>query len=120
MKEHNTSLENVVFIHDGSQYGSDSMWESRRNASNYIISRIKAIGIKNVKYKPQENSTNIDSATTESALAQFVFLVSADILIVLGYGGFQHSLLLRFKSKENDKNHWCKLCSDFSKTIIFH
>ena len=43
MKEHNTSLENLVFIHDGSQYGSDSMWESRRNASNYIISRIKAI-----------------------------------------------------------------------------
>ena len=37
MKRNNTSLENVVFIHDGSHYGSDSMWESRRNASNYII-----------------------------------------------------------------------------------
>ena len=118
MKEHNISLENVVFIHDGSQYGSDSMWESRRNASNYIISRIKAIGIRNVQYKPQENFTNIDSATTESALAQFVekeFLASADILIMLGYGGFQQSLLLRFKSKGNDRNHWYKLCSDFEK-----
>ena len=116
MKEHNISLENVVFIHDGSQYGSDSMWESRRNASNYIVSRIKAIGIRNVQYKLRENSTNINSA--ESALAQFVekeFLVSADIVIMLGYGGFQHSLLLRFKSKGNDKNHWYKLCSDFSK-----
>ena len=118
MKEHNISLENVVFIHDGSQYGSDSMWESRRNASNYIMSRIKAIGINHVQYKPQENFTNIDSVTTECALAQFVekeFLASADILIMLGYGGFQHSLLLRFKSKGNDRNHWYKLCSDFAR-----
>lgn len=91
MKGQNMSVENVVFIHDGGQYGSDSMWESRRNASNYIISRIKAIGIKNIQFKPQENFTNTSSTSTESALAQFVekeFLVSADILIMLGYGGF--------------------------------
>ena len=53
MKEHNISLENVVFIHDGSQYGSDSMRSRERSASNYIISKIKAIGIKNIQYQSQ-------------------------------------------------------------------
>ena len=58
------------------------------------------------------------SATSETTLAQLVekeFLALADILIMLGYGGFQHSLLLRFKSKGNDRNHWYKLCSDSAR-----
>ena len=112
MEEYNISLENVVFIHDGSQYGSDSMRSRERNASNYIISRIKAIGIKNIQYRSQTNSTNINSA---SALVQFVekeFLVSADVLITLGYGGFQNSLITKFKGKHSDGNNWYTLCSD--------
>ena len=115
MKEHNISLENVVFIHDGSQYGSDSMRSRERSASNYIISKIRAIGIKNIQYKSQTNSTNINSTSTGSALAQFVekeFLVSADVLIALGYGGFQKSLITRFKAKSSGGNNWYKLCSD--------
>ncbi len=121
MKVHNISLENVVFVHDGSQHGSDSMGSQKsqkRSASNYIISRIKAIGIKNVQYKSQNSPNNVNSSATESALAQFVekeFLVSADVLIALGYGGFQGSLIRRFKAKSSGGNNWYKLCSDYTK-----
>ena len=99
----NVSREHVVFIHDGGRYGSSSMWESRRKASNYIIANIRSLGIRNVQYSPEKRANN---ATVDRALAQFVdreLLVSADVLITVGFGGFQQSVIEQFKNRKKRK-----------------
>ena len=109
-RERNIGLENVVYIHDGGPYGSDSMWESRRKAFNYLISKMTELGIRNIHYSPKpNNSTGVDKG-----LAQFVelqFLVSADVLILMGYGGYQYTLTQRFLSKTGgDKTNIHHIC----------
>ena len=97
---HNVSREHVIFIHDGGKYGSSSMWKSRRNASNYIVANISSLGIRNVQYSPEKRANN---ATVDRALAQFVdreLLVSADVLITVGFGGFQLSIIEQFKNRK--------------------
>ena len=107
-RKYNVSRGHIVFTHDGSEYGSNSMWGGRRNASRYIVSQIKALGIQNVQYKPVKR-TSVDLAA-----AQFVekeFLVSADVLILAGFGSFQRSLIARFRSKVKGGNKWFRVCS---------
>ena len=97
---HNVSREHVIFIHDGGKYGSSSMWKSRRNASNYIVANISLLGIRNVQYSPEKRGNN---TTVDRALAQFVdreLLVSADVLITVGFGGFQLSIIEQFKNRK--------------------
>ena len=97
---HNVSREHVIFIHDGGKYGSSSMWKSRRNASNYIVANISSLGIRNVQYSPEKRGNN---TTVDRALAQSVdreLLVSADVLITVGFGGFQLSSIEQFKNRK--------------------
>ena len=97
---HNVSREHVIFIHDGGKYGSKSMWQSLRKTSNYIVANINSLGIRNVQYTPEKRGNN---AIVDRALPQFVdreLLVSADVLITVGFGGYQNSVVEQFKNRK--------------------
>ena len=106
---YNVSHDHIIFIHDGTEYGSTSMKSyNRKPLSTEIISKVKALGIRNVQYKPLHNTQ------TDLAAPQFVeqeILVSADVLILVGSGSFQKSLLTRFRDKVNVEGKWYKMCS---------
>ena len=97
---HNASREHVIFIHDGGKYGSQSMWQSLRKTSNYIVSHIMSLGIRNVQYAPEKRGND---AMVDRTLAQFVdreLLASADVLITVGFGGYQKSVIEQFKNRK--------------------
>ena len=100
---HNVSREHVILIHDGGKYGSKSMSQSLQKASKYIVSNIKSLGIRNVQYTPEKIGND---ATVDRTLAQFVdreLLVSADVLITVGFGGYQKSVIEQFKNRKKKK-----------------
>ena len=108
-KKYNVSHDHMIFIHDGTEYGTTSMNAyNRRPLSTHIISKVKALGIRNVQYKPLHNKQ------VDTAAPQFVekeILISADVLILVGIGNFQRSLLARFRDKVKGGDKWYKMCS---------
>ena len=100
---HNVSRKHVIFIHDGGKYGSKTMWQSLKRTSDYIVANINLLGIRNVQYTPEKIGND---ATVDRALAQFVdreLLVSADVLITVGFGGFQKTVVEQFKNRKKRK-----------------
>ena len=121
---HNVSLEHIIFIHDGGKYGSKSMSQSLQKASKYILSNIKSLGIRNVQYTPEKIGND---ATVDRSLAQFVdreLLVSADVLIMVGFGGYQKSVVEQFKNRKKKKlgrkGELYRVCSGPSMMDILH
>ena len=108
-RKYNVSRDHIIFIHDGTEYGSDTIdYYWRRSYSTHIISKVKELGIQNVQYMP------LHSTRTDFAAPQFVeqaILISADVLILVGVGGFQRSLLARFRGKVKGGDKWYQMCS---------
>ena len=94
---HNVSKEHIMIVHDGGNYGSSSI-HKLRSASNYIIAKIITLsGIRNIQYTPNMTAK---LAVDDRELAQFVdreLLVSADVLIMVGFGSYQNSIVEHFK-----------------------
>ena len=116
-KERKILLKNVVYVHDGGEYGSHSMNPQRKKAFDYLVSKIANLGVRNIQYTPKNDTMYIDEG-----LSQFVeqeFLVSADVLILLGYGGYQHVLTQRFLRKTGgNKNNLYHICTDNSNVYL--
>jgi len=86
-RKYNVSRDHIIFIHDGTEYGSTSMEKfGRRSHSTDIISKVKVLGIRNVQYKPLHN-TQVDFAAPQ--FVEQEILLSADVLILVGSGSFQ-------------------------------
>ena len=108
-RKYNVSCDHIIFIHDGTEYGSTSMEKfGRRSHSTDIISKVKALGIRNVQYKPLHN-TRVDFAAPQ--FVEQEILLSADVLILVGSGSFQRSLLAKFTDKVKGGDKWYKMCS---------
>ena len=107
--KYNVSRDHIIFVHDGTEYGSTSMGAyNRKPLSTQIISKVEALGIRNVQYKPLHNTQ------ADFAAPQFVeqeILLSADVLILVGHGSFQRSLLTKFRDKFNSGGKWYQMCS---------
>ena len=108
-KKYNVSRDHIIFIHDGTKYGSATMEiHNKRPLSTDFISKVNMLGIKNIQYKPSHNTYK------DFAAPQFVeqeILLSADVLVLVGTGSFQHNLLARFRSKVKGGDEWYKVCS---------
>ena len=108
-RKYNVSRDHIIFIHDGTKYGSTSFYlHNKRPLSTLLISKIQALGIRNVQYKPLHN-THVDFAAPQ--FVEQEILLSADVLILVGSGDFQRSLLARFRSKVKGGDKWYKMCS---------
>ena len=107
--KYNVSRDHIIFTYDGTEYGSTSMngFHSKPLAIQ-IISKVKALGIRNVQYKPL-NDTRADFAAPQ--FVEQEILMSADVLIIVGYGSFQKTLLTRFRDKVNGRDKWYQMCS---------
>ena len=107
---YNVSKEHIMIVHDGGKYGSSSI-HKLRSASNFIIARILTLsGIQNNQYTPIMRAKSV---VDDRELAQFVdreLLVSADVLIMVGFGGYQKSIVEHFKSRK--KRHMYRVCGD--------
>lgn len=109
-KEHSVSERNIIFVHDAGAYGSKTMGKELRTASNDIISKIERLGIRNAQYIP--------TSSEASSMSQFVeleFLASADILVTVGFGGFQKRLIARFENYQGGLQNWYTPCDCMSK-----
>ena len=107
-RKYNVSRDHIIFIHDGTEHGSDTIDYQKRSYSARIISKVKELGIQNVQYKPLHNTR------TDLAASQFVeqeILTSADVLILVGFGSFQRRLLARFRGKVKGGDQWYQMCS---------
>ena len=97
---HNVSREHVIFIHDGGKFGSKSVSQSLQKTSDYIVANIKSLGIRNVQYTPEKRGNNL---IVDRAMPQFIdreLLTSADVLITVGFGGYQNSVIEQFKNRK--------------------
>ena len=108
-EKYNVSRDHIIFTYDGTEYGSTSMnIFNRKPLATQIISKVKALGIRNVQYKPL-NDTRADFAAPQ--FVEQEILISADVLILVGYGSFQKTLLTRFRDKVNSGDKWYQICS---------
>ena len=113
---HNGSItyatnENVHVFHDLGKYGSLSCKHSKycnRKKVYIIASSIKQLGFPIVSFDPSRfeslNSTSTNRAFV--ALVEKEYLSRVDVLVTVGWGGFQDSIVKRFlkHSKGSDKN----------------
>ena len=108
--KHSVSKRNIAFVHDAGAYGSKTIYKKLRPASNNIITKIESLGITNVQYT--------SSGAEASSMSQFVeleFLASADVLVTVGFGGFQKRLVARFKHYQGGLDNWYVPCDCMSK-----
>jgi hypothetical protein len=94
--------ERVHVFHDLGHYGTKSCYETRYCASgrSKLQSKIEALGYPVSSYNP----TMLTSAPMNSAFASFVereYLAHIDILVTLGMGSFQDSIVDRFLINSN-------------------
>ena len=76
------------------------MWQSLQKTSDYIVANINSLGIRNVQYTPEKRGNNW---IVDRAMPQFVdreLLTSADVLITVGFGGYQKSVIEQFKNRK--------------------
>lgn len=106
---YNVSHNDVVFIHDAGKFGSESF---HLNLNWYyackILSKIQSLQIRNVYFDP----AMFTAAQKDKEIASFVereFLSMADVLVTLGRGGYQDSVVRRFQQK-NDARNVYRLC----------
>ena len=107
--KYNVSRDHIIFTYDGTEYGSTSMnGFHRKPLATQIISKVKVLGIRNVQYKPL-NDTRADFAAPQ--FVEQEILISADVLILVGHGSFQETLLTRFRHKAKGGDKWYQMCS---------
>ena len=98
-------------IHDLGSYGTKSCnYGHCVNGRSQLLSRIKSLGYRVISYDP----TKFKSFPDNPGFASFVereFLSNVDILVTLGGGGFQHSIILRFmKNSKSYKDNLYRMC----------
>ena len=97
----NVTHESIHVFHDLGDYGSKSCTlkfcvEGRHS----FVSQVKGLGFSIISYDP----AFFDSVPVSSAFAAFVereYLSHVDVLVTVGRGGFQQSIVERFKNNSN-------------------
>ena len=106
---YNISHDDIVFIHDAGKFGSESFHLSLKwYYACKILSRIQSLQIRNVYFDP----AMFTATQNDREIASFVereFLSMADVLITLGRGGYQDSVVRRFQQK-NDARNMYRIC----------
>ena len=101
----------VRLIHDLTKYGTNSC---RGDCSKYrskYLSKLKKIGFPVLNFVP----TDYPSFPRSSAFAAFVereYLSRMDVLVTLGHGGFQNTIVGRFL-KHTKKEQLFRICSEW-------
>ena len=108
-QSHNGSQVRV--IHDLGNHGSTSCNGFCRSQRPKFLSLIKKLGHRVVSFQPAE----FGSVPRNSAFAAFVereYLSRMDVLVTVGFGGFQNTVIQRFLNRSSDKKqNLHRICS---------
>ena len=102
--------ERVYVIHDLGSYGTTGCYEYCARGRSKLLSQINTLGYPVISYDP----TMFKSFPVSPAFAAFVeqeYLANVDILVTVGGGSFEQSIIQRFLKKSgSDKNNLYKIC----------
>ena len=103
--------ERVHVFHDLGGYGTKSCTYGHCvKERSKLLSQINSLSYRVTSYEP----TKFNSVPVSPAFASFVereYLANVDILVTIGGGGFQHSIILRFlKNSGNNKDNVYNIC----------
>ena len=100
-----TTHDNVQVFHDLGKYGTASchMYYSCQKSHTQFVSQIKQLGYPLVSFDPTKFNHFPHSPAFAAAVEQ-EYLSRVDILVTVGRGGFQHSIVekfMKYSGKEN-------------------
>ena len=102
----------IHVIHDFSKYGSKTCWGDCSRYRSKYHSELKKLKFSVVYYEPEE----YPSFPKGAVFASFVerkYLSKADVLVTVGHGGFQDTVIKRFlEHSEANKGHLHRICSE--------
>ena len=104
--------ERVNVFHDLGHYGTKScIYDPCASGRSKLLSQINALGYPVNSYDP----AMLNSVPVSPAFASFVereYLAHVDILVTVGRGGFQKSIVYRFlQNSGGDKDNLHRICS---------
>ena len=101
--------ERVYVIHDLGNYGTTSCIGYCSRGRSKLLSQINTLGYPIISYDP----TMFNSFPVSPAFASFVeqeYLANVDILVTVGGGSFEKSIIKRFLTKSGSDNNLYKIC----------
>ena len=107
----NLSNPQVRLIHDLTKYGTKSCWGDCSKYRSKYLSELKKLGFPVFNFVP----TDYPSFPHNSAFAAFAereYLSRMDVLVTLGHGGFQNTIVGRFL-KHTTKEQLYRICSEW-------
>ena len=107
----NLSNPQVRLIHDLTKYGTQSCWGDCSKYRSKYLAELKKLGFPVFNFVP----TDYPSFPRSSAFAAFVereYLSRMDVLVTLGHGGFQNTIVGRFL-KHTKKEQLYRICSEW-------
>lgn len=90
----------TIIIHDLTNVGTDSCYGNCAKKRKLFVRGINHLGYPVATFDPEL----YPSAVNNRGFASFVekeYLANVDVLVTVGWGGFQHSLFQRFKHRHN-------------------
>ena len=102
----------IHVIHDFGNYGSKTCWGDCSRYRSKYHSELNKLKFSVVYYEPEE----YPSFPKGAVFASFVereYLSKADVLVTVGHGGFQDTVIKRFlEHSEANKGHLHRICSE--------
>ena len=113
----NVSRLGVRIVHDLGEYGTMSCLSgvcSKKRKT--FISQIQSLGYPVVSFKPT-NFTFVPNSPGFAAFVEGEYLSNVDILVTLGWGGFQNDIVRRFVRQHGGKSEYShRICSSPSQS----